>query len=40
LDGIGIAPVWEGPQEVARAIEDDIKRWSELARRARIETPQ
>jgi tripartite-type tricarboxylate transporter receptor subunit TctC len=40
LEAVGIAPVWEGPREVARAIDADIKRWNELARRARIEAPQ
>ena len=40
LDGLGINPVWDGPQEVARAIDADIKRWTEVARRARMEAPQ
>jgi tripartite-type tricarboxylate transporter receptor subunit TctC len=40
LDGMGTTPLWEGPQEVMRAIDADIKRWSEVARRARIEAPQ
>lgn len=40
LEGIGITPAWEDAQGVARAIDADLKRWSEVARRARIEAPQ
>ena len=40
LEGAGISPQWEGPEQVARNIDADMKRWSELARRARIEAPQ
>ena len=40
LDGMGTTPMWQGPQEVARTIDADIRRWSEVARRAKIEAPQ
>ena len=40
LEGAGIPPQWEGPEQVARNIDADIKRWSELAKRAKIEPPQ
>jgi tripartite-type tricarboxylate transporter receptor subunit TctC len=40
LEGMGTTPTWEGPQAVMRTIDADIRRWSELARRARIEPPQ
>lgn len=35
-----VAPVWEGePQKVAAALAADRKRWSDLARRAGIQSP-
>ena len=37
LEFMGIEPVWEGPEEVKRAIEADIKRWKEVAQRAGME---
>lgn len=40
LEGVGIPPQWESAEQVARAIDADIKRWSDLARKARIEAPQ
>lgn len=40
LNDMGTEPVWDGPQQVTQAIAADILRWSEIARRARIEAPQ
>ena len=39
LETAGVTPLWQGPAEVARLIDADLKRWSELAQRARIESP-
>ncbi len=40
LEAAGIDPAWEGDaQRVAAALAAERKRWSELARRARIESP-
>jgi len=40
LEAAGIEPAWEGdPQRLAAALAAERKRWSELARRARIESP-
>lgn len=40
LDGMGTTPTWEGPQAVMLAIDADIRRWTEVARRAGIQAPQ
>ena len=40
LDGMGIEPVWDGPELVMQAIAADILRWSQIAKAARIEAPQ
>ena len=39
LDAVGIPLVWLGPQELARTIDADLKRWSEVAQRARMQSP-
>jgi len=40
LEAAGIEPVWEGdPQRVAAELAADRKRWSELAKRAGIQSP-
>ncbi len=40
LEAIGITPSWENAAELARAIDADLKRWSELARIAGITAPR
>lgn len=34
-----LEPVWDGAGVMRRAIAEDLKRWGDLARRARIEAP-
>ncbi len=38
--GLDLEPVWEGSASLAKSIAADLKRWSELARAAKIEAPQ
>jgi len=33
-------PVWDGPEQVSKAIAGDLMRWSQIARMAKIEAPQ
>lgn len=40
LEAAATVIVWEGPDEVLRNIENDTRRWAELARKAKIEAPQ
>ena len=40
LEAAATVIVWEGPEEITRHIENDTRRWAELARKARIEVPQ
>jgi len=40
LADMGTEPDWDGPDAVMKLIAADIKRWSELAQRAKIESPQ
>jgi tripartite-type tricarboxylate transporter receptor subunit TctC len=40
LIGLDLEPVWEGSASLAKSIAADLKRWSELARAAKIEAPQ
>ena len=40
LDAMGNVVVWEGPQEVSKMIDADIKRWADVALRAKMEAPQ
>jgi tripartite-type tricarboxylate transporter receptor subunit TctC len=40
LEAAATVLVWEGPDEVLRNIENDTRRWAELARKAKIEAPQ
>jgi tripartite-type tricarboxylate transporter receptor subunit TctC len=37
LTAVDMNPGWEGPEEVTRQIDSDMKRWAEVARRAKIE---
>jgi tripartite-type tricarboxylate transporter receptor subunit TctC len=40
LEGMATPVVWTGPDEVVRSIDADIKRWADIARRAKIDAPQ
>lgn len=40
LEAAATVVVWEGPDEVLRNIDNDTRRWAELARKAKIEAPQ
>jgi tripartite-type tricarboxylate transporter receptor subunit TctC len=40
LLALDLDPVWDGPEVVAKSVAEDLKRWSELARAAKIEAPQ
>ncbi|MGQ0655143.1 MAG: Bug family tripartite tricarboxylate transporter substrate binding protein [Betaproteobacteria bacterium] len=40
LEAAATVIVWEGPDEVLRNIENDTRRWADLARKAKIEPPQ
>jgi tripartite-type tricarboxylate transporter receptor subunit TctC len=40
LLGMDLEPVWDGPEQVSKAIAGDLMRWSQLARVAKIEAPQ
>ncbi len=40
LEAIGLTPSWENAAELARAIDADLRRWSELARIAGITAPR
>jgi tripartite-type tricarboxylate transporter receptor subunit TctC len=40
LVALDLEPVWEGSASLAKSIAADLKRWSELARAAKIEAPQ
>jgi tripartite-type tricarboxylate transporter receptor subunit TctC len=40
LEAAATVIVWEGPDEIARHIEEDTRRWADLARKAKIEVPQ
>ncbi len=40
LMDMDLEPVWDGPEQVSKAIADDLARWSELAKAAKIEAPQ
>jgi tripartite-type tricarboxylate transporter receptor subunit TctC len=39
LEAVATVVVWEGPDEIARHIEADTRRWADLARKAKIEAP-
>jgi tripartite-type tricarboxylate transporter receptor subunit TctC len=40
LEGAGVEPAWNGdPRRVAEALAADRKKWSDLAKRAGIESP-
>ena len=39
LAAMDLEPTWDGPEVMRGAMADDLKRWAELAKRARIEAP-
>ncbi|HEX2199400.1 MAG TPA: tripartite tricarboxylate transporter substrate binding protein [Burkholderiales bacterium] len=39
LEAVGIEPVWDEPQQVSAALKADLMRWSALAKRAGIQSP-
>jgi tripartite-type tricarboxylate transporter receptor subunit TctC len=39
LEAAGIEPVWDEPQQVSAALKADLMRWSALAKRAGIQSP-
>jgi tripartite-type tricarboxylate transporter receptor subunit TctC len=39
LAAMDLEPTWDGPEVMRRAMAEDLKRWAELANRARIEAP-
>ena len=40
LEAMATHVAWESPEQVMRNIDADIKRWGEIARKAKIESPQ
>jgi tripartite-type tricarboxylate transporter receptor subunit TctC len=39
LEAVGIEPVWDDPQQVMVALKSDRMRWSALAKKANIQSP-
>lgn len=39
LAGMDLEPVWDGPEEVRKAIAADLMRWGQLAKAAKIQAP-
>jgi tripartite-type tricarboxylate transporter receptor subunit TctC len=40
LSGMDLEPVWDGPEQVRKAIAGDLMRWRQIARVAKIEAPR
>jgi len=40
LEGMDLVPVWEGSDSLKKTMAADLKRWTELAKRAGIQSPQ
>lgn len=40
LAGMDLEPVWDGPEDLRKAVAADLMRWGQLARAAKMEAPQ